>query len=95
MRTSVTVSWVCLFVCLSVKSHLTSGACVRPENAVTYLAGNEGEKISLKLLRYGDPALPPSYGHTYRQPFFTHVRYTYEHALEEVPHVLSLHHVPH
>ena len=26
-------------VCLSVKSHLTSGASVRPENAVTYSAG--------------------------------------------------------
>ena len=32
-------------VCLSVKSHLTSGASVRPENAVTYSAGNEGQKI--------------------------------------------------
>ena len=32
-------------VCLSVKSHLTYGAFVRPENAVTYSAGNEGQKI--------------------------------------------------
>ena len=32
-------------VCLSVKSHLTSGASVRPENAVTYSAGDEGQKI--------------------------------------------------
>ena len=43
------VSWVCLSVCLcvcvSVKSHLTYGASVRPENAVTYSAGNEGQKI--------------------------------------------------
>ena len=31
-------------VCLSVKSHLTYGVSVRPENAVTYSAGNEGEK---------------------------------------------------
>ena len=37
-------SWVCLSVCLSVKSHLTSGASVHPENAVTYSVGNEGEK---------------------------------------------------
>ena len=29
-------------VCVSVKSHLTYGASVRPENAVTYSAGNEG-----------------------------------------------------
>ena len=32
-------------VCVSVKSHLTYGASVRPENAVTYSAGNEGKKI--------------------------------------------------
>ena len=47
-------------VCVSVKSHLTSGASVRPENTVTYPAGNEGKKIvgfSLKLLRCRDPAL--------------------------------------
>ena len=41
----VTVVVVCVCVCLSVKSHLTSGASVRPENAVTYSAGNEGQKI--------------------------------------------------
>ena len=32
-------------MCLSVKSHLTYGASVRPENAVTYSAGNEGQNI--------------------------------------------------
>ena len=32
-------------VCVSVKSHLTYGASVRPENAVTFSAGNEGQKI--------------------------------------------------
>ena len=36
---------VCVCVCLSVKSHLTSGASVRPENTVTYSAGNRGQKI--------------------------------------------------
>ena len=35
---------VCLCVCLS-ESHLTSGAFVRPENTVTYLAGNGGQNI--------------------------------------------------
>ena len=35
----------CVCVCLSVKKHLTYGASVRPENAVTYSAGNEGKKI--------------------------------------------------
>ena len=40
-------TWVCLCVCvcLSVKSHLTYGASVRPEYAVMYSAGNEGQKI--------------------------------------------------
>ena len=32
-------------MCVSVKSHLTSGASVRPENTVTYSAGNGGQKI--------------------------------------------------
>ena len=32
-------------VCVSVKSHLTSGASVRPESAVTYSAGNEGQTV--------------------------------------------------
>ena len=30
-------------MCLSVKSHLTSGASVRPENTVTYSAGKGGK----------------------------------------------------
>ena len=45
MRSEGYCSWVCLSVCVSVKSHLTYGASVRPENAVTYSAGNEGQKI--------------------------------------------------
>ena len=36
---------LCVCVCLSVKSHLTYGASVRPENAVTHSTGNEGQKI--------------------------------------------------
>ena len=40
---------VCLSVCLSVRSHLTYGESVRPENAVTYSAGNEGKKICRDL----------------------------------------------
>ena len=39
------VTVVVLCVCLSVKSHLIYGASVRPENAVTYSAGKEGQKI--------------------------------------------------
>ena len=46
MRRRVTVvGSVCLCVCVSVKSNLTSGASVRPENTVTYSAGNGGQKI--------------------------------------------------
>ena len=46
MRRRVTVvGSVCVSVCLSVKSHLTSGASVRPENTVAYSAGNGGQKI--------------------------------------------------
>ena len=49
MRSEGYCSWVCpsvcLSVCLSVKSHLTYGASVRPENAVTYSADNEGQNI--------------------------------------------------
>ena len=43
MRRRVTVVGLC--VCLSVKSHLTSGSSVHPENTVTYSADNEGQKI--------------------------------------------------
>ena len=35
--------YVC--ICLSVQSDCTSGASVRPENSVTYSAGNGGQKI--------------------------------------------------
>ena len=71
-------------MCLSVKSHLTYGASVRPENAVTYSAGNEGQKFvgfSLKPLRCRDPALPPLCGHAYSRPFslrkaLTHAHYS-------------------
>ena len=35
----------CPSVCLSVKSHLTSGAFVLPENCAMYSVDNEGRKI--------------------------------------------------
>ena len=60
-------------VCLSVKSHLTCGASVRPENAVTYSAGNEGQNIcgvfseNAPLLRSSGVAVV---SHTFRWPFF-------------------------
>ena len=53
------VGSVYVSVCLSVKPHLM------------YSTANEGEVgFSVKLLCYEYPALPPSYGHTYRWPFF-------------------------
>ena len=45
MRSAGYCSWVRVSVCVSVKSHLTSGAFVCPENAVTYSAGNGGQRI--------------------------------------------------
>ena len=39
-------------VCVSVKSHLTSGASVRPENAVTYPASNGGPKICFETASF-------------------------------------------
>ena len=73
MRSEGYCSWVCLSVCLSVKSHLTSGASVRPENAVTYSAGNEGQNScgvfseTAPLQRSSTPSVD---GHTYSRPFF-------------------------
>ena len=32
-------------VCVCVKSHLTSGVSTRPENTVTYSAGNGGQRV--------------------------------------------------
>ena len=62
-----------LCVCLSVKSHLTYGASVRPENAVTYSTGNEGQKIcgifseNAPLLRSSQVVIV---FHTFRWPCF-------------------------
>ena len=50
-------------VCVSVKSHLTSGASVCHENAVMHSAGNEGKNIcgifsdTAPLLRSSAPSL--------------------------------------
>ena len=53
-------------LCLSVKSDFSSGASVRPENAVTHSVGNEGKKFvgsSLKLLCFRTMALLALYGY--------------------------------
>ena len=52
-RRVTVVGSVCVSVCLSVKSHLTSGVSVCPENTLAYSAGNRGQKFvgfSLKPL---------------------------------------------
>ena len=67
-------SWDCLSlcVCVSVKSHIASGASVRPENTLTYSADNEGQKIcgvfseSSPLQRSSTPSLESP---TYSRPF--------------------------
>ena len=76
-----------LCVCVSVKSHLTSGVSVRPENTVTYSAGNGGQKFvgfSLKPLRCRDPVLPllkaiHTIGHCPAQN--THAQYSIYHVV--------------
>ena len=45
MHQMVMVVFMSVFVCVSVKSHLTSGASVHPENAATDSASNVGENI--------------------------------------------------
>ena len=54
-------SWVCVFVCVSVKLNLTSGASARHKNTVMYSVCNGGQKfvgISLKPLCCKDTPLP-------------------------------------
>ena len=69
----------CLSVSL-IKSHLTSGASVRPENVVMNSAGNEGENTcrifseTASLWRSNNPSVVRPYA---QRPFFTHVCYTY------------------
>ena len=54
---------VCLSVCLFVKLHLIFGASVCPENAVTYLVCNGGQKFDGKLLCSRATVLPTLYGY--------------------------------
>ena len=66
----------CVSVCLSVKSHLTSGASVHHENAATYSAGNEDQKIccifseNAPLQRSSTPSLGWPY---INRPFFLRI----------------------
>ena len=69
---------VCVCVCVSVKSSLTPGASVRPENTVMNSAGN----ISLKLLCSRVIALPALYGYCVVGHFLTvEERYLFRHLL--------------
>ena len=74
MRSEGYCSWVvCLSVCLSVSQHLTSGASVRLENAVTYSTGDEGQKMcgvfseTAPLQRSSTPSVVRP---AYSRPFF-------------------------
>ena len=72
MRSEGYSTWVCVSVCLSVESDLTYGVSVRPENAVTYSAGNGSQNIcgifseTAPLQRSSTPSVD---GHTYSRPF--------------------------
>ena len=89
---------VCLFlcVCVSGKSHLTSEASVRRENAATYSAGNEGQNVcgvfseKVQLQRSSVPSLD---GHTSGQPFFlqkTRMRIVDTRVLDKTVHDVKL-----
>ena len=54
-------------VCLSVKSHLTSGASVRCENAATYSVVNKGQKICGVFFKTAP--LPRSSAPSLEQPY--------------------------
>ena len=42
-------------MCVSVKSHLTSGASVCPKNTVTYSVGKRGQKVEyIKKVNFQD-----------------------------------------
>ena len=49
MRHEGYCSLVHVCVCVSVKSNLTYGVSVHPENSVTYSAGNESQKFCWNL----------------------------------------------
>ena len=71
----LSVCWsVCLSVCLL--SHISPLECLFVLKTLWATKVKKFVGFSLKLLRCRDPALPSSYGHTYRRPFFTHVCYT-------------------
>ena len=53
---------LCVCVCVSVKSHLTFGASVRPEHAVTYSVGKKFVAFSLTPRRSRVTALAALYG---------------------------------
>ena len=59
-------------VCVSVKSNLTSGASVRPENSVTYSMDNEGQTICgvfSETAPLQGSSIPSIESHTYSRPF--------------------------
>ena len=86
---------------MSVKSHLTFGAPVHPENTVTYSAGNGGPKIcgvfpeTASLQRSSTPSIE---GHTYSWPFscgkHAHAYYSIYHMMGAEGSALLVHSLP-
>ena len=79
-RSVTVVGSVC--VCVSVKSHLTSGASVHPENSVMYSTGNGGQKNCGAPLQ--GSSTPSIESHKYSQPFSSesmHAHYSIYHIV--------------
>ena len=57
-------------MCVSVKSHFTSGASVRRENAAKYSAGNEGCGVFSENVQLQRSSATSLDGHTSGRPFF-------------------------
>ena len=67
-----------------VKSYLTSGASVHPENTITYSADNEGQKscgVFSETAPLQRSSIPFVESHMYGLPYSTHVHYVHVVAL--------------
>ena len=80
-------------MCVSVKSHLTSGASVCRENAAKYSAGNEGQKICAENVQLQRSSATSLDGHTSGRPFFlqrTRMRIVDTQVLDKTVHDVKL-----
>ena len=72
---------LCVCVCVCVSVNISPLEHLRPENYITYSTANKNQKNCGFFSETASLALSPLYSHMYRQPFFMHMRYTYEHSL--------------